>query len=363
MGNPGFAQLLEMHRRCAKHPKPNRAERERKMKALILCLAMLTSAEKAPEETSEKTPKFEDYFKVGGVLDPMFMAGNPERLAHLRSRTQRGAPRLPRRSKSKLLWDSTPTFTFTFFIEPNDPNIPLAPSIRDIMGISRWGTITEFRNQKGETVRVPEDAIKPGFLSFRPISWKNREKTVPSRNFINTGLDAKYIGKPQQISHVKGYYHVFTATLFKHIDVPLEPSEKWIRITPHIEIRILKAVQSEIADGKLKFEYWTEYRYDRKVAEQKEVIFQIQRIDHNNETLYNKLYEPGQIEARMHNTTTKSTTTTRVISYYPIKLLRFVIATKHKVPFEIETLPPFELEPVGSERYPNRPKPPPIRRD
>jgi hypothetical protein len=145
--------------------------------------------------------------------------------------------------------------------------------------------------------------------------------------------------------------------------VPLEPSEKWTRITPHLEIRILKAVQSEIADGKLRFEYWTEYRYERKGSEPKEVIFEKQRIDYNNETHYDKLYEPGQIEARMHNNKTKSTTTTRVISYDPLKLLRFVIAAEHKVPFEIETLPPFEVEPVGSEPNPDNPKPRRFRRD
>ena len=333
------------------------------MKTLILCLAMLTSAEKAPEETSEKTPKFEDYFKIGGVIDPIFEAGDPETLARLKSRTQREGRRRPPRPQ--MLRHLTPKFIFGFFVEPKDPNIDLGLSVTDTMGISRNATITEFRNEKGETVRVPEDAIKPGFLSFRPVLWKNW-KTVPHRYFIKTGLDSKYIGKPQQISHVKGYYHVFTASPFKHIDVPLKPSEKWTRITPHIEIRILKVLQSEIEGGKLKVEYWTEYRYDNKVAEPKQIILQIQRVDHNNTPDNN--YEWGQIEARMHNTRTKSTTTSRVGSTvsgydYPIKLLRFVIATNHKhhkVPFEIETLPPFEVEPVGSERYPN---PPPIRRD
>jgi hypothetical protein len=155
---------------------------------------MLTAVEKAPEKTPEKTPKFEDYFKIGGVVDPMFVAGDPEMLARLKSRTQSEARRRPPnpRATRQVRWFSTPRFTFAFFIEPSDPNIPLAPSIRDVMGTSRWGTITEFRNEKGETVRVPEDAIKPRF-TFRPISWKNREKTIPNRCFIIMGLDAKYI--------------------------------------------------------------------------------------------------------------------------------------------------------------------------
>jgi hypothetical protein len=80
-----------------------------------------------------------------------------------------------------------------------------------------------------------------------PLSSRHKSKRglelQPARFRIE--LDPELIRQePGEIESIKGYFYALTAESIKHVKMPYKASDKWIRLTPDVEIQFPKARQS-----------------------------------------------------------------------------------------------------------------------
>lgn len=148
----------------------------------------------------------------------------------------------------------------------SDPNL--------ILGISRRGKITQVRTDEGEILDVIDQESSGRTSSLHiyhapryrrqfvaPIKvpkWKKTirsilrlppakislpqwsDKLVPSRMTLE--LSTALLGPDvEKISRVEGHFYVLVADSLENIDVPFKPSEKWVRLTSDLEIRVAEA--------------------------------------------------------------------------------------------------------------------------
>jgi hypothetical protein len=65
----------------------------------------------------------------------------------------------------------------------------------------------------------------------------------PVRLFIQ--LDPELLRQDiREIGSIKGYFHALTAESLKHVKVPFESSDKWVRLTSDVEIQVSKVLQT-----------------------------------------------------------------------------------------------------------------------
>ena len=148
-------------------------------------------------------------------------------------------------------------------VEMLDPNF--------VLGISRAPMIEEMIDDKGGNIEIDSklpssfqtryEAPRYGrrFVApTRPAKWKTAvrsalklppkessrpqwvEEVEPSRMQIDlsVGLGEQSSGK---IGRVKGYFYALVAESFEYVDVPFKSSDKWIRLTPDVEVQICDA--------------------------------------------------------------------------------------------------------------------------
>jgi beta-lactamase regulating signal transducer with metallopeptidase domain len=139
------------------------------------------------------------------------------------------------------------------------------------LGISRIGVVTHLENEKGKIVDVTDPAEKtirhigyeaprywsePVVLSkpVRPVALEKQQvkNRQPERTDVlepvrmRLELDPELLGREsKKINHLKGYFFALIAESIEHIDVPYEPNETWVRLTPEVEIQVLEAESSE----------------------------------------------------------------------------------------------------------------------
>jgi hypothetical protein len=59
---------------------------------------------------------------------------------------------------------------------------------------------------------------------------------------LNLPLDAKALDQAGgQLRQVKGYFHALVAESLENTDVPFEPNDRWVRLTPALEIQLSQA--------------------------------------------------------------------------------------------------------------------------
>lgn len=148
-------------------------------------------------------------------------------------------------------------------VEILDPNF--------VLGISRAPMIEEVTDDKGGNIEIdskmPSSFRKryeaprtfPRFVApQKPAKWKTALRSVlrlaekkssrpqmvnevrPSRMQIDliVGTSGQAGG---QISRVKGYFHALVAESFEYVDVPFKTSDKWVRLTPDVEVQVSNA--------------------------------------------------------------------------------------------------------------------------
>ena len=152
-------------------------------------------------------------------------------------------------------------------VEILDPNF--------VLGISQEPIIEEMMDDKGENVEIesrPRNSFQMRYeparyerrfaAPARPAKWKTAvrsalglsqsessrpkwiEQVRPYRIRIDIGM-GKGEESGQKISHIKGYFHALIAESFEYVDVPFEKSDKWIRLTPDVEVQISDAFTDE----------------------------------------------------------------------------------------------------------------------
>jgi len=140
-----------------------------------------------------------------------------------------------------------------------------------VLGISRAPTIEEMTDDKGGNIEIDWKAPSSFLTRYeapryrrqfvapqKQPKWKTAvrsalklppkegsrpqwvEEIEPCRMQIDLG-----VGTGEQfrdrIGRVKGYFYALVAESFEYVDVPFRKSDKWIRLTPDMEVQILEA--------------------------------------------------------------------------------------------------------------------------
>ncbi len=171
---------------------------------------------------------------------------------------------------------SSETVTLSCQAEIRDPNL--------VLGVSREGGITQITDSKGRSVAVSAPAARSrqmyeglhytqrfrqpppaprwqtivGYIMRRPSPAPGPPQLVmelePCR--ITMLLDKELLRpNERKLESVEGYFHALVAKSVENIDVPFEPNDRWVRLTPDVEVQVREAVSS--ADS---YRFWIETR-------------------------------------------------------------------------------------------------------
>ena len=244
-----------------------------------------------------------------------------------------------------------------------------------VLGISRRGAITRLTNGKGEIVEdFGQRSLRPSsvFYSYqglryrpqfvppqKPARWKTAirsilrlpplkssrpqrlDKLAPSPMMLE--LDAGLFGPDaEKISRVEGHFYVLMAESLEHVDVPFKPAEKWRRVVPGLEIKVLEAESSES-----RYKYRIEARREENAVQgwlspatdlPERLAAERQLIGRDGKLTRHRI---GPLPLSLHLVGSGSGSGSgRDVG--PIKKFRFVIAVKprhHKIPFVLEDIP------------------------
>lgn len=232
-----------------------------------------------------------------------------------------------------------------------------------ILGITRRGAVTRFRNTKGETIDV--DAVEQfqpkGYArDYRPLQYrpgsvepsaavklstmKRRRNSPPQWSDVLAPFSMRlYIDRhlhdPDSagLDRIQGYFYVLTAQSLEYIDVPLEPIEDWVRLTPELEMRVAKAEYT-----KHRLEYHIEHRGERVITNAlipgsdlpKRLPIRTQWLNEDGESF--RTY--GSTDLRVPRGGGGITG----LFCTPVAKIRYTIAINpkhHRIPFELEDIP------------------------
>jgi len=148
-------------------------------------------------------------------------------------------------------------------VEILDPNL--------VLGTCREPMIEELTDGKGGNIEIDPMLPGSGYMRYeapryrrrfvvppKPAKWKTAVRSAlrlppkassrpqlvnelePSRMQIDldVGLSKQAGG---EIGRVKGHFYALIAESFEYVDVPFEPSDKWIRLTPDVEVQVRDA--------------------------------------------------------------------------------------------------------------------------
>ncbi len=140
-----------------------------------------------------------------------------------------------------------------------------------VLGISRAPVIVEMKDNKGNDIKIDSKKFDSFQMRYeaprynrqfvpptRPPKWKTvvrsalklppeeisqprlveRVRPTQMQIDLNVGLREK---STEEISHVKGYFYALIAESYEYVDVPFKTSDKWVRLTPDVEVQIIDA--------------------------------------------------------------------------------------------------------------------------
>ncbi|MHC4356290.1 MAG: hypothetical protein ACYS0H_26605 [Planctomycetota bacterium] len=152
-------------------------------------------------------------------------------------------------------------------VEILDPNF--------VLGISRAPMIEEMTDDKGESIGISTRSSSSFQMRYevprydrrfvapqRQPKWKTAvrsalklppkessrprwvEEIRPSRMQIDLDVDLSK-RTAGEIGRVEGHFYALVAESYENIDVPFKPSDKWVRLTPDMEIQLKEAKCTE----------------------------------------------------------------------------------------------------------------------
>jgi len=143
-----------------------------------------------------------------------------------------------------------------------DPNL--------VLGTLQQGVVTQLTARQGQDLAVSPSPSRPGHFYERPRyeqrytqpptepRWKTVVQSV-LRLSPNQSLTPKLVSElqPSQMSlrldtkaldqaggelrQVRGYFHALVAESLENVDVPFEPNDRWVRLTPNLEVQLRQA--------------------------------------------------------------------------------------------------------------------------
>lgn len=229
-----------------------------------------------------------------------------------------------------------------------DPNL--------ILGISEDGVITRVKNNKDEIVDIANPKV-PLRSKYEPLQYRGgffipprtikREPQWPdvfAPTEMVLELDSGLIGTdPDMINRIEGYFYVLMAESIEHVELPFEPLNLWVRLTPDLEIRLVEAEQYR------RFRYNIETKGDTRGSYRTEMdlsgrlVVGRQWIGKNG-----RIVRRGRVNSRISPWVMIGGRGSGGTGD-PVEKLRYVIAVKpshHKIPFVLEniSLPKRELK-------------------
>lgn len=238
-----------------------------------------------------------------------------------------------------------------------------------VLGVSRWGTITQLENGKGETIDVVDQRpsrSKSFFYRYeapahrmrsmvirKPTDQKTPTQSAPRLTSVKSpgpqyelkpvrmtfDLDPQLLGPDsKKINHVKGHFYVLMAESLEHVEIPFEPNEQWVRLPPDLEIQVLEAQST-----KSSYSYRIETRRGKRMFEPfspesdlpSRFVVSQQLLGPDGKTT--PRYAPPNLPPWIGGNGSGSGG-----NVGPIEKIRFVIAVNpshHKIPFELEDIP------------------------
>jgi len=163
---------------------------------------------------------------------------------------------------SKTPQGTSETVTLSCQVEIRDPSL--------VLGVSREAVVTQIIDGEGRQIAVDAPVTRPhqmfeglryeqqfrrpkvsrwdtivNFVMRHPPPAPGPPQFVtelqPSR--ITMRLDKTLLGRDSgELPSVKGYFHALVAESIENIDVPFEPNDTWVRLTPDLEIQVREAV-------------------------------------------------------------------------------------------------------------------------
>ena len=148
-----------------------------------------------------------------------------------------------------------------------------AITIRDpnlVLGTLQQGVVTQLTGRQGQDLSVDSPPQQPMFPYERPRyqqrytqppkepRWRTALRSVlrlaPTRipaprlvwelqpSQISLQVDTKALDQAGgQLRQVKGYFHALVAESIQNVDVPFEPNDRCVRLTPNLEVRLSQA--------------------------------------------------------------------------------------------------------------------------
>ncbi len=140
-----------------------------------------------------------------------------------------------------------------------------------VLGICRELKVEEITDGKGEKIQTAFKSSRSGYTQYGPLRYSRRHVTPPKpprwktavrsalrlppkksprlqlvmelepsrmRIKLDVGLTE---GGDREIGRVKGHFYALTAESFEYVELPFEPNDKWVRLTPDQEVKIRDA--------------------------------------------------------------------------------------------------------------------------
>jgi len=174
-----------------------------------------------------------------------------------------------------------------------------------------------------------------------PLKARHRPKRSLELQPVHLGiqLDPGLLRQdPGEIGSIKGYFHALTAKSLKHVKVPFKSSDKWVRLTPDVEIQLPKVRQRGLSS---QFEIKQRRQAGRHVSRllvgdrwPNEIVADWQFIGTGGPA--------NSLGSRGGQQLPGSISSSGSISGRQVEKIDFVIAvgpTHNRIPFEIEHIP------------------------
>ncbi len=144
-----------------------------------------------------------------------------------------------------------------------DPNL--------VLGTCWEVKVEDITDGQGERIQTAFISSRRGYTQYGPMSYRRRYVTPPKPSRWKTavrsalGLSPKESprsqlvtellpcrmqieldvglteGTDREIGTLKGHFYVLMAESFEYVELPFEPNDKWVRLTPDLEVRIRDA--------------------------------------------------------------------------------------------------------------------------
>ena len=232
-----------------------------------------------------------------------------------------------------------------------------------ILSVCHDAVIEEIIDSRGSNIYIDPLSSRSSFMyvhiprfngGFMPTERSGR----PERKILRVGLDA---GLRERISGeiaLKGHFYALTADSLEYVELPFETNDKWVRLTPDVEIRVRQARNEA-----------SMYRFD--IEQRPEIVPHLAGV-RIGDYLPNRLVVDRQFIAQISAAGAGGGHSTGRIGgkgsgIGMAQKIRFIIAVNpahQAIPFELGQIPLSSLnEPAPSQiRGSNQPKLAPIRR-